>query len=124
MKSRYIWKILMLSRTFYVFKHPIGRNISNMKRMNCWEYMKCGREPGGEKVETLGVCPAAIEKRVDGINNGINAGRACWAVPNTNCFSIIDSKFDQCLHCDFFQLVEKEEGRNFVVMGGIIKLLK
>ena len=26
--------------------------------MNCWEYMKCGREKGGEKADELGVCPA------------------------------------------------------------------
>ena len=26
--------------------------------MNCWEFMKCGREADGRKVGELGVCPA------------------------------------------------------------------
>jgi hypothetical protein len=26
--------------------------------MNCWEFMKCGREEDGRKVDELGVCPA------------------------------------------------------------------
>ena len=30
-------------------------------RLNCWEVKKCGREPGGKSVATLGVCPAASE---------------------------------------------------------------
>lgn len=34
-----------------------------MSRTNCWEYFKCGREPGGSKVDELGVCPAATEER-------------------------------------------------------------
>lgn len=30
--------------------------------------MQCGREPDGQKVEELGVCPAAVEASFDGIN--------------------------------------------------------
>lgn len=26
--------------------------------MNCWEYNKCGREKGGAKAQSLGVCSA------------------------------------------------------------------
>jgi len=26
--------------------------------MNCWEFMKCGREKGGAKATDLGICPA------------------------------------------------------------------
>jgi hypothetical protein len=37
--------------------------------------MKCGREPGGEKSEELGVCRAAVEGSYDGNNFGKNAGR-------------------------------------------------
>ncbi len=43
---------------------------SKMKRRNCWEVKKCGRQPGGEKVEELGVCPAAELSEYDGINQG------------------------------------------------------
>jgi len=36
-----------------------------MKNNNCWEYKKCGREPGGIKVHELGVCPATVEEGLD-----------------------------------------------------------
>ena len=32
------------------------------KKQNCWEYMKCGREPEGEKVAELGICRAAADE--------------------------------------------------------------
>ncbi len=48
------------------------------KKINCWEFKKCGREQGGEHAHDLGVCPSAIEKKLDGVHNGMNAGRACW----------------------------------------------
>ena len=54
-----------------------------MKRQNCWEYMKCGRQPGGDKVVDLGVCPAAEDNSYDGLNRGKNAGRFCWAGAGT-----------------------------------------
>jgi hypothetical protein len=54
-----------------------------MPKLNCWEFEKCGRQPGGIKVKELGVCPAATEKRAHGINGGINGGRACWAIAGT-----------------------------------------
>ncbi len=52
-------------------------------RQNCWEYMKCGRESGGDKVAELGICRAAIDKSFDGINSGKNGGRICWAIAGT-----------------------------------------
>ncbi len=55
------------------------------KKLNCWEYMKCGREPGGEKADELGICPAAADSSFDGLNRGKNAGRICWAVAGTFC---------------------------------------
>jgi hypothetical protein len=41
-----------------------------IKRLNCWEFKKCGREPGGHKVEELGVCPATTDKEFNGVNKG------------------------------------------------------
>ncbi len=49
-----------------------------MKRKNCWEVKKCGRQPGGEKVDELGVCPAAVPNEYDGTNKGNHGGRFCW----------------------------------------------
>lgn len=96
----------------------------SIRRRNCWEVMKCGREPGGPRVEGLGVCPAATETRLDGVNHGENGGRACWAVPNTHCIESLTAKFSQCLECPFFVRVEREEGRDFVVMRGVLRRLR
>jgi len=78
-----------------------------MDLTNCWDFKKCGREPGGEKAEALGVCPAATMTKLHGMNGGINGGRICWFVPNTTCNDSVQStvaaKFDMCLTCDFYQ---------------------
>lgn len=41
-----------------------------MSKQNCWEANECGRQPGGVKVASLGVCPAASDTRLDGLNGG------------------------------------------------------
>lgn len=101
------------------------RNI-DMHKKNCWEATGCGREPGGARVAALGICPAAEETRLDGINHGVHGGRACWAVPGTDCLRTLGGgdKFTQCLECPFFRRVEEEEGSSFVVMGPILDRLK
>ncbi len=85
-----------------------------MKRQNCWEYMKCGRQPGGDKVVDLGVCPVAEDNSYDGINRGKNAGRFCWAVAGTFCGGTVQGTFADkrasCLSCPFFSKVRAEEG--------------
>jgi len=84
------------------------------KKLNCWEHMKCGREPGGDKASKLGVCPAAADISFDGINRGKNAGRFCWAVAGTFCGGTAQGSFAEkrasCLSCDFFNKVRIEEG--------------
>jgi CRP-like cAMP-binding protein len=83
-------------------------------RINCWEYMKCGREPGGEKLAELGACPAAVDESFDGINSGRCGGRFCWAVAGTFCGGQIQGTFAQkrnsCLSCGFYNLVQAQEG--------------
>jgi hypothetical protein len=85
-------------------------------RLNCWEFKKCGREPGGEKAEELGVCPAAVEDSYDGINLGKNAGRICWAVAGTCCGGEVHGTFAEkrksCVTCDFYRNVQKQEGNS------------
>ena len=79
---------------------------------NCWEVKGCGREPGGANCDALGVCPAAVEMGVDGVNGGKNGGRACWALAGTysvdgpECQKVVWSR---CSRCDFYRLVVKEE---------------
>lgn len=29
-------------------------------KLNCWEFKKCGREPGGLKARERGACPATV----------------------------------------------------------------
>ena len=84
----------------------------SMKK-NCWEFMKCGREPDGKKAKELGVCPAATETRVNGTHDGKNAGRACWAIAGTMCRGNIQCIFVKalgtCFNCKFYERVTQEE---------------
>ncbi len=98
-----------------------------MSKLNCWEYFKCGREEGGAKVATLGVCPASTEKRADGLNGGQNGGRACWALAQTLCAGMLQgdvvSKMAKCMNCEFKKLVLHEEKLDFVNTKTILKAM-
>lgn len=85
--------------------------------MNCWEFKRCGREPDGKNSAKLGVCRVAVDTKFNGINNGTNAGRYCWKVKvsednHTTTNKTISNIID-CIDCDFFKKVKKEEKRNF-----------
>jgi hypothetical protein len=98
------------------------------KKLNCWEFEKCGREPGGAREHELGVCVAATEIKANKLNNGKNAGRACWPVAGTLCGGIVQGTFamklGSCLKCDFYQLVIKEEGSAHQMAREILKKLE
>jgi hypothetical protein len=85
--------------------------------MNCWEFLKCGREPGGPKAAEMGVCPAATATRLDACNQGKNGGRLCWLIHATLCGNQVQgdlySKLGNCSKCEFFKKVHQEEGTNF-----------
>jgi len=88
-----------------------------MSKQNCWEVKNCGRQTGGAKVAELGVCPAAIEMRAHGLNGGKNGGRSCWAITGTLCGGKVQGtnaeKIGNCMKCEFYQTVRKEEGADF-----------
>lgn len=90
-----------------------------MKRKNCWEVEKCGREQNGIHTKDLDVCPAALPNKYDGINKGTYAGRFCWIISGTFCCGKIQGTYAQklmdCLHCKFLKQVNEEEGRNFIL---------
>jgi hypothetical protein len=96
--------------------------------MNCWEFKKCGRQQFGEKAKEFGVCPAAIEKRTDGVNGGKNGGRCCWALAGTLCGGKVQgsfvSKAGNCMRYDFFRLVSQEEGRGIKKPTEILALIQ
>lgn len=89
-----------------------------MKRKNCWEIMKCGREPNGKNQE-LGVCLAAMPGEYDGMNNGKYGGRFCWNLAGSFCKGVIQGsiavKLKNCQESDFYMLVNKEEGDKFIL---------
>jgi len=99
-----------------------------MAKLNCWEFKKCGREPGGAKITELGICPAAIEAQTDGVNSGRNGGRACWAISGTMCGGKVQgtyaAKIGNCLNCDFYQTVQQEEKPRFETSARILTRLK
>ena len=84
------------------------------KKMNCWEFMKCGRELGGKSAKKLGVCPAATSPHADGLNGGINGGRICWAIVGIYSCHIgkasLSKKKVLCSDCAFYKKVLSEEG--------------
>lgn len=86
-------------------------------KINCWEHHDCGRESGGHSAARLGVCPAATHTFSDGINHGMNAGRYCWAVVGSFSISGKAQACDDCLNCPFYQRVEAQEERFFVVIA-------
>ncbi|MBF0516412.1 MAG: hypothetical protein HQK97_04715 [Nitrospirae bacterium] len=85
--------------------------ITGKVKLNCWEFKKCGREPGGVNAVTLGVCPVTVATTYDGLHDGKNAGRACWAVPfaTTDGKMSFATKIRKCTQCDFHHLVISEE---------------
>ncbi|CAK8714306.1 hypothetical protein KKHLCK_03365 [Candidatus Electrothrix laxa] len=102
-----------------------------MQKKNCWEVKKCGRQPGGNRVGKQGVCPASTIMAVTGINNGINGGRACWALTGTmsgpaekvqGSFARILSS--SCYDCEFYEQVLIEEQDNFEGTVQIVQKLK
>lgn len=89
-------------------------------KKNCWEIKKCGRELGGANADELGICPASVNSKGDGINEGKNSGRVCWAVAGTLCNGKVQGEFVHkqvsCMECSFFKIVLAEEKDNFRLM--------
>ncbi len=99
-----------------------------MGKQNCWEFKKCGREPGGVKVAELGECEAATRAVADGMHDGRKGGRVCWAVSGTLCGGkvqgVFAKKVSSCLECDFFKQVLAEEGADLLRLSHILKTFK
>ena len=83
-------------------------------KVNCWEFKKCGRQPGGHKEKELGTCPVTVQGDLDGAHEGKNGGRACWVIAGSLCGGKIQGTYAQklsnCWRCEFMNLVKKEEG--------------
>jgi hypothetical protein len=90
-----------------------------MERKNCWEVMNCQRQPGGEKVEELGVCPATLPNKYDSFNKGKHGGRFCWAIAGNLYGGKLEGayldKLGNCINCQFLKQVNEEEAQDFVL---------
>ncbi|MFZ5996651.1 MAG: two-CW domain-containing protein [Nitrospirota bacterium] len=92
------------------------------EKLNCWEFMQCGRGPGGAKVEGLGACSAATFTSSEELNGETNGGRMCWAIAGIYAFgelarSSSRSLYD-CHDCDFRWKVLLEER---IIKSGMVK---
>lgn len=98
-----------------------------MEKQNCWEDLKCGREPGGANCESLGICPASQPGEGEGTNEGKNRGRICWQITGTLCSGKVQGTFAKkqltCFDCKFFKKVREEEGENFCLMVPVTKMV-
>jgi len=80
-------------------------------KLNCWQYKNCGRERGGLLADHLGVCPVSVCAKLDGLNDGRAAGRACWKVAGAamRCTRSASGLGKPCHQCTFFLRVQYEE---------------
>lgn len=98
------------------------------KKLNCWEFKKCNRDTQDLLSLHVGKCPVTLEERLDGVHGGKNAGRSCWVVSGTLCNNKVQGragvKQRSCNLCDFYQLVKKQEGKDFILPKEILKILE
>lgn len=92
-----------------------------MASINCWEFLGCGREVGGDKTDELGVCPAAIFTAADGFCGGTNGGRACAYITGTFCSGTVQGTYKDkekhCAECEFYLLLKGEHGSQMSVQS-------
>lgn len=96
-------------------------------RTNCWEFTSCGREIHGRHSHEHGICPAALESRLDGIHGGKNGGRACWVVDGTLCGASArpsrQEKQALCSRCRFYEMVRDTEGADQLIRDEVVLVL-
>lgn len=87
-------------------------------KVNCWTFIKCGREYGGGNVKSLGRCPAATYTAFNQTNGGFNGGRYCWQIagtfPSKDILCSHTENIKDCTFCKFYKLVEAEEDKFFI----------
>lgn len=90
-----------------------------MRKQNCWEFKKCGRQLGGENVKELGICPAYDFSDADGFCDGTNGGRACAYIQGTFCGGKAKGnrkdKNEECAKCKFYKMLRHAHGEDMSV---------
>jgi hypothetical protein len=89
-----------------------------MVKVNCWEFMKCGKERGGSRASETGECLASTILEADGLNGGMNAGMMCWAVAGNLCggksVGVFVPKVINRMECPFYKKVAEEQGKDLI----------
>lgn len=88
-------------------------------KKNCWEFKKCGKQPGGKNENVTGKCLVPLMSMYDGIHDGKNGGRVCWLVSGSMCSGEVQmafsNKLKSCSTCDFYKKVCEEEGEEMAL---------
>ena len=120
--------ILEKPANWFSLKDVLNNHGIDLRKVNCWEYKDCGRQPGGSNVAELGECPATLSKEVDGMHGGNLGGRVCWAISGTFCSGTkqgsFASKMKSCQTCNFFKVIQMEEGDYFESINSILRRLQ
>ena len=86
-------------------------------KSNCWEVIKCGREPGGKSHVEKGVCPVTVFTAADGFLGGENGGRACVFIVGSlamdKTIGTCERANGDCFKCKFFKRLKKQYKRAF-----------
>jgi len=80
-----------------------------LKKLNCWEFMNCGREAGGKNIAELGICPAYPDY-----------GQNCATVVGTFCDlvqALRSSRHTDCQECPFYNSTHFDENSRGAKMG-------
>ena len=80
-----------------------------VKKRSCWEFMRCGREEGGENVDKFGVCPAYP---FHGQQRAKVIGTFCDRVK-----VLQTSKHEDCQECPFYNSMHFDENARRVTLG-------
>lgn len=71
-----------------------------MEHITCWEFKRCGRQPGGALSQELGVCPAAALTQTE-----------CWLIAGTQCDGevqrTVTEKFETCIICEYYNKMQE-----------------
>lgn len=85
-----------------------------MKKINCWEFMRCGKGPSGIGNNKSNICPILAETSANTLNGGVNGDRICWVIAETCCNGEMKcadfQRKDSCFSCEFRYKVTIEEG--------------
>lgn len=99
-----------------------------MSCLNCWEFKRCGRQPGGRRTAKFGSCPVPTDVRLNACNHGNHGGRACWYLVGTQCGGKVQGTFAEklgdCVLCDFYAMVAREEGPDIARSEDVLAQLK